>query len=92
MTTTYIKQPQESRVYSINFRALLAKGDSILGVTALTAAPSGLSLDTPTVASPRVLFRVSGGSAGVAYKLTCRVQTADSDVLEGEGILEVTDL
>lgn len=91
--TVLIKQPGESRVYAVNFRNLLAAGDSIDDVTSVTASPAAeLTVGTPVIASPRVKFRVEDGSAGTHYKITVTVTTTNGDILEGEGDLEVTDL
>lgn len=91
--TTLIKQPSESRVYALNFRALLAPGDAVDTVTALTAEPAAeLTLGTPAVASPRVKVRIADGVAGRQYKVTCVVVTTGGDTLEAEGDLEVIDL
>jgi hypothetical protein len=91
--TVLIKQPSESRVYAVNFRNLLAAGDSLLAVTSVTASPGAqLTLGTPVVISPRVKFRVEGGVAGTSYKITVVATTRGGDTLEGDGDLEVTEL
>lgn len=91
--TTLIKQPSESRVYSINFRALLAPGDALDEVVSLTTDPAAqLTLGTPVVASPRVKVRIEDGVAGTTYQVTCVASTTGGDTLEAEGLLEVVDL
>lgn len=88
-----IKQPSESRVYAVNFRNLLAPGDSIDDVTSVSASPAAeLTIGTPVIASPRVKFRIEDGNVGTSYKITVVVTTTNGDTLEGDGDLEVTNL
>jgi hypothetical protein len=91
--TVLIKQPSESRVYAVNFRNLLATGDSITAVTSVTASPTAeLTFGTAVISSPRVKFRVEDGVAGTSYKITVVVTTTSGDTLKGDGDLEVSDL
>lgn len=88
-----IKQPAESRLFSMDFSALLASGETISSVSSVTALPSGLTLVNPAVAAgTRAQQRISGGTDKVAYKVTIRVVTSAGNTLEGEGILQVRDL
>lgn len=92
-TQTLIKQPAESRLYSIDFSPLLAVGETVTGVTSVAATPSGLTLSgSPTYSGAFAQERISGGTTGVRYKVTFTVTTSLSNTLEGEGILSVQNL
>lgn len=92
MTATHIKQPSESRVYAIDFRNLLASGDSCKTVSSLTVDPAGIALGNSTASGTFVRFRCAEGTDGVTYKITCVVTTTNGDTLEGDGLLAVTQL
>jgi hypothetical protein len=92
MPDILVKQPAESRRYTIDFAGLVATGDSISAISSLTAAPSGLTITEQAIASPKIQFRVASGTDGIRYKLTALVATTDGDTLEGEGDLDVVDL
>lgn len=95
---TLIKQPAESRLYVMDFSANLAAGETIASVTSFTSdAPTGaatLTISSIAAASDGLgaQARVAGGSDGARYKLTALVTTNMSNILEGEGYLQVRDL
>lgn len=86
-----IKQPAESRLYSIDFANLLGTGESLSGTPTVTASPTGLTIGTPAISGTTVQVRISSGSDGVPYKLECVVATSDGNTLEGDAILIVMD-
>jgi hypothetical protein len=92
MTATHIKQPSESRVYAIDFRNLLAAGDTCKTVSSLAVSPAGVTLGTGAASGTFVRFRASGGTAGVTYQITAVVVTTNGDTLEGDGLLAVEQL
>jgi len=92
-----VKQPSESRLYEMDFSLLLGEAETIVTVDSVTVDPApesgGLSLDGPATAVGAVVRqRISGGTAGVRYKVTIVVTTSAANVLEGEGIMHVRDL
>jgi hypothetical protein len=90
---TLIKQPSESRLFSMDFSALLAPSETVTGVTSVTALPAGLTLSGSAVASGATANqRILGGAGGVMYKVTFVVTTSLGNTLEGEGLLKVEDL
>jgi hypothetical protein len=90
---TLTKQPNEDRLYEMQFVGLLAAGETITGVTSVTATPAGLTLSgAPTYEGSIAKQRISGGTNGTTYKVTFVVTTSDGNVLEGEGKLKVRDL
>jgi hypothetical protein len=91
--SSLIKQPAESRLYTMDFAANMDEGETISGVTSVAATPSGLTLSGPaTFSDTRAFQRIAGGTAGVSYKVTFLVTTSAGNTLEGEGLLLVRDL
>jgi len=89
---TLIKQPAESRLYTMSFASLLLPGETVAGVTSVTASPAGLTLvGSPTFGANLAKQRISGGADKVTYKVTYLVTTSAGNTLEAEGFLKVRD-
>lgn len=88
---TCVKQPSESRGYSINFVNLLASGDSLASVISVSASPAGLTLGSASTSGTSVQFTISGGAAGVSYRIEAIVTTTLGETIEGDGVLVVAD-
>lgn len=87
------KHPAADLPYNFDFRdwTLLTSTEKIVGTPTVTATPSGLTIGTPAVNSDGdiVSVRISGGTAGATYDLTCQgVTTSGYDVI-GCGHLQV---
>lgn len=92
-TPSLVKQPSESRNFSMDFSALLAPGESLTAVSSVVAVPAGLTLSgAATVSGAVATQRILGGTSGTKYVVTFVVTTSLSNTLEGEGILQVKDL
>lgn len=95
-TPSLVKQPSESRLYSMDFSALLAAGESIASVTSFTAAtpPDAAALTISAIAAsgPYAQARIAGGTAAFRYTVTAVVLTSLGNTLEGEGLLQVRNL
>jgi len=90
---TLIKQPGESRLFSMDFSGLLAVGEDIATIDSVTADIAGLTFPGGSlIAGTFAQFRVEDGVSGIRYKITVVVTTTQGNVLEGEGILQVKDL
>jgi len=88
-----IKQPAESRLFTMEFAALLATGETLAGVTSVTDDPTGtLTLTGETYSGSQASVRIAGGTDGVTYKITFVVTTSAGNTLEAEGLLKVEDL
>ena len=85
------KQPAESRLYDIDFAPLLATGDTITSVTSVTTAQVGLTIASPSFASPLVQVRISRGTDGTLYKITAIIVTTDGDTLETDVFLRLEE-
>lgn len=89
------KTSNESRVYTFDFTNVteIAGGDTLTGTPTVSANPTGLTIGTPAVAgaAKKVTVRLSGGTSGVNYVVSCIVATTAGNTLEGEGTLIVED-
>jgi hypothetical protein len=93
-----VKQPAESRIYSMDFANILNGSDilSIAGIAAVglnaTASSNPVTLSQQRVNGTLVSVRIAGGSHGGNYRLTVTVNDSNSSVLNGDGILYVREL
>lgn len=92
---TVIKQPSESRLYTMEFAALLAAGESLSAVTSVTVdkvTTPVLAVSATAVSGSTLTFRLAGGLGGTRYKVTGIVTTSAGNTLEGEGIVQCEDV
>lgn len=93
----HVKQPNEVLDYDFDFSEWLAQeGDALQASTSTSTitADAGITLTTKThdVATGRVKQRIAGGTAGQAYKVTCRITSSPSgQEKEAELVLQVQD-
>ena len=92
------KQPTESRLFTMDFTSVLGSSEgvsSISGIssqkvggyaTDLSITNSGISSDTK-----KVNMYIASGSNGTTYRVEVLVNTDAGQVLEGDGILYITD-
>ena len=98
-----VKQPTETRKFGMEFNNLLNTSETVSSIASissekidgsssdLTLATSGIETSTVSSKESLVTFWVSGGTTGNTYKLEVLVNTSSSAILEGDGILYVTD-
>jgi hypothetical protein len=86
---TLVKQPSESRLYTMDFSANLAASETIDSISSVTANISGLTIGTPVVGTRSAQARISGGTVDVLYKVTFVVVTSAGNTLEAEGYLKI---
>ena len=77
------KQPAEIRTLTFDFSAKLAHNATLTG-TPTTVGESGITVGAGTISSngKLVSMKVSGGSLGTTYKVTCRCGATNGDTLE----------
>ena len=92
------KQPLEKRVFTMDFTSVLGSSEgvsSISGIvsekvggyaTDLKISDSGISDDTK-----KVNMYIESGTNGVTYRVEVLVNTDAGQILEGDGILYITD-
>lgn len=85
-----VKQPGESRQFSMDFSSLLATSETISSPT-VSSSPSGLTLGSASVSGSKVLFNISGGTHQVKYRIEVTVTSSGGSTLQGDGILKVLD-
>ena len=98
-----VKQPSETRKFGMEFNNLLGTSETISTITSviaekidgsvsdLTLSSSGIESSTVSSKNSLVTFWVAGGTPGNTYKLEVLAVTSSSAILEGDGILYVTD-
>ena len=98
-----VKQPSETRKFGMEFNNLLGTSETISTITSvvaekidgstsdLTLSSSGIESSTVSSKNSLVTFWVAGGTTGNTYKLEVLAVTSSSAILEGDGILYVTD-
>jgi hypothetical protein len=91
MSKMLVKQPGESRVYSIVFAQNMVLGESIVGVNALSCSPAGLVFGTALMVNQELQFRLSGGVDRESYSIKASVSTSLGNILEHDVILLVRD-
>lgn len=83
------KQPGETLDYDVDFEKWLSEGDTMLSATAV--AETGLTVDDVEVIAPLVKVWLSGGTAGVSYKVTVTLQTTAGRIKEADFTLRVVE-
>lgn len=95
----FCQQPSESRLYSMDFAALMSSSETI---EASSPAPvvtselegggtSDLTIGTPSIDGQKVKFRISGGTHAKDYRIEVVIETSDENTLSGDGVLQIRD-
>lgn len=103
MPNTLTKQPQEDRLYDMDFSPRLATAEILSGtptvtertvdqVTGVRTASSDLTIGTATVSAQVAQVRISVGLPDVLYELTWLATTDLGNTVEAEGLLMVRDI
>jgi len=85
-----VKQPGETRQFSMDFSSLLDTGETISGPS-VTSTPSGLTVGSATVSDSKILFTLASGTHPVRYRIEVTVTSSGGSTLVGDGILRVVD-
>ena len=75
---SYIKDPQASLDYSFDWTDWLGTGEIISSST--WTVPAGLSKGAEVTTSTVSTCRISGGSAGTNYTVTCQITTNTGEI------------
>lgn len=85
------KDPLDVCAYSFNWSSWLGAGETI--TSANVTVPTGITLYSVAVINgPVVSFYLSGGTSGMAYRISCFVQTNLSDAANRSFLLQVQNL
>jgi len=95
------KQPAEKRRFAMEFASLLVTNETISTIDSIISETidgntsdltiSGPTIEDGTAPSSRVQCWIEGGTSGIKYRVEILVTTSDGQILEGDGILKVTD-
>ena len=90
------KQPIEKRKFAMEFSALLASGETITGITSVASeeingGASDLTITGAAVNGTKVEMFIEGGTSGITYRIEVTITTNGSQILQGDGILYVSD-
>ena len=90
------KQPAEKRKFSMDFSNLLASGESITTISSVTSeeidgGASDLTITGQTLNGSIVDMFIECGTSGKTYLVEVTVNTNGSQILQGDGILYVSD-
>lgn len=86
----YIKQPDETESYTIDYTDDLTDGDGVVSVS-VTVAPATITLVSTNFDLTSLRIWLSGGLAGVKYKATATATTGDGRVLQDEFFVTVKE-
>ncbi len=94
------KQPTETRRFTMNFSSVLGTSENITDITSINServggydsdliiGSTGLVSASPTTTAE---MYIQSGTLGSTYRIEVLVNTDASQILEGDGILYVTD-
>lgn len=90
---TWVQDPGDNRDRLFDWAEVLADAGGTTISTMTVTATSGLTVGTPTAtnADTAVRVRVSGGSDGSSYRLTCQIVCADGQQFERYATVKVRD-
>jgi hypothetical protein len=99
-TQRLLKQPSEKRKFSMDFSSVLATSETISSITSVTSekldgTTSDLTIpaagESNTISGSSILMWVEGGTHGMSYRVEVKITTSAGQIVEGDGILRVTD-
>lgn len=90
------KQPTEKRKFTLSFRNLLPTGASISLIKTINSQMIGgdlsdLILSASGIESTGTISMWIEGGSNNRYRIEALVETSGGEILEGDGILKVTD-
>jgi len=90
MTVFYI-QPNETRIFDVEFSGRLRSGDSLASISSVTDATGDLTIASTSIVGTQVRGTYSGGTGGTTYTIVATVVTTDGETLEEEFYLRFLD-
>ncbi len=83
------KDPAEILDYSLDYTAWLTGAETVASAT--VTAPTGITVSAPTVASPKVTVRITGGTLDTPYLIVWHAVTSTGQEPERTLRLDVRD-
>jgi hypothetical protein len=87
--TLAVKDPQDSVWYTVDWTDWLATAETIS--TTDWTVPTGITQAAVTATSKTSLIKLSGGTAGVTYKIACKATTSTAQVVERSFLVPVAN-
>jgi len=92
------KRTGESLIITFDFKKILVTGETIststwsVGVrTGSDSSPSSMISGSPSIVGSQVSHKIIGGVDSTVYQIVCSVSTSLGQIIEGVGLLHVTD-
>jgi len=90
------KQPAEKRKFSMDFAQLLATSEILTSISSVTSetidgGASDLTITGTTINGSKIEMFIEDGTSGNTYRVEVTVNTNGSQILQGDGILYVSD-
>lgn len=96
---TGVKQPSEKRMFTMDFSAKMNSNETIKSspapaVTSIKTCGTASDLDITdlTISGQIMTMLIAGGTSGVRYRVEVILTTSLDYILEGDGILKVSDV
>lgn len=93
------KQPAEAVTFTFDFASVIATGGMVASITSIAIANCGAvsssanaTLSNNAMSGRQAQTRVTGGTHGESYKLTCLVVDSTGQTHELDGLVEVIEL
>ena len=85
--TLAVKDPQDTVWYTVDWADWLDTGETVSSTD--WTVPAGITQSAATATSTTSLIKLSGGTAGVTYKIACKATTSASQVVERSFLVPV---
>ena len=92
------KQPSEKRLFTMDFTRVLGSSEAVQGISSVASEKVGgyssdLSITATGISSDtkKVNMYIGSGSTGTTYRVEVLINTDAGQILEGDGILYITD-
>ena len=93
------KQPSEKRKFTMDFTNILGTGELIQGISSVGSEKEGGYISDLSITSTGIVtgskqcdMFIESGTLGSTYRVEVLVTTDASQILEGDGILFITDM
>jgi hypothetical protein len=90
-TKVLSKDPNELKLFGVEFEDVLSEGDSLTGTPTVTESPSGLTIGSPSIDGSLVEFTIDGGTEDTMYVITVTAATVGGNSHEACVRLYVKD-
>ena len=94
--TFLIKQPSETRAYSMDFSNLMASAETITNINSVGSELRGrgvsdLTITGTGITGQTIKMNIAGGTHAKVYVIETLITTSSGQILEGDGMLKVED-